>query len=574
MLRKILFLSIIVVSKVSFGQFSYEYDTLSFDHRMLGIVDSVDARSGLLPTTFDGGTSLLNAQGFSFQRLNADFGGLRFNTHRAPHKMKFSALPFIGFGYSFGGQGSQFVRANYVQSFSDSLTVNIDYAANIGTGFLRSSNFRSSRVVADLEWKAKRYTLQFEGMYFSDSLSHNGGIITDTLIETFGLEFTPVRKSTASSKNQYGKIGVSNYFFFNEGTNRLGVVTRHVYDIKYRAYHEFDTLTGIYNEVNIDPQTTYDRVNLARIQNSGGLFFANRAKYIDFTVGHTYWKNLNLGNDFDTTEIDVASRVRWDVGPIQLHNYLRQNIYGRFGEFSEEARLSFDRSKWTINGNLGINRVAPEPFKRSYFANNYSYKLADVKLEDRLNAGGSIFYRIQGDSIKVGAYMNSLVVRNAYLFQDSLWNPSGSMDALQFGLLGKFQVGKFHFHPHVIYSIEPNGYVPQFQGYARMYFKSRLFKAKKLLFMVGLDGSYASSFQPRSFVPSIGAYTWGDTSVFPSKGMANAHFFTTIEISTFRFFVRYENIGYFWNDRTILEYDGYPISAQRIRLGLTWSFFN
>lgn len=170
--------------------------------------------------------------------------------------------------------------------------------------------------------------------------------------------------------------------------------------------------------------------------------------------------------------------------------------------------------------------------------------------------------------------MNSLVVRNAYLFEDSLWNPSGSIDALQFGLIGKFQFGKFHIHPHVIYSIEPNGYIPQFQGYARMYFKSRIFKAKKLLFMIGVDGSYVSSFQPRSFVPSTGAYTWGNTSVFPSEGMANAHFFTTIEISTFRFFVRYENIGYFWNDKTILEYDGYPISAQRIRLGLTWSFFN
>lgn len=575
MLKNYLFVLIALLSGNSFGQFSYEYDSLSINNRMLGTVDSVDANSGLLPTTFDGGTVLLNAQGFSLSRINNDFGGSRFNTYSTPNKLKFSALPFIGFGYSFGAQGTQFVRAEYVQAFTDSLILNVNYAANIGTGYLRNANFRSSNVKLNLEWKAKRYTLQLEGAYFSDSLSHNGGISDSTIIETFGLEFTPVFKANATSKNQYGKIALGNYFFFNkEGVNRLGLVTRHIYDIRYRAYHEFsDTLPVIYNEINIDSLETYDRVNLGRIQNSGGLFFARENKYVDFSIGHTYWNNLNLGNDFDTTEIDFSSQLRWNFGPIQLRNSFRQNIFGRFGALSEEASLHYDLARWIVGTKLGVYRTAPEPFKRSYFSNHYAYGLSEINLEDRLSVGGNVHYRIQGDSVSIGAYINSLAIRNAYLFEDSVWNPSGSLNALQLGLTGQFQIGKFHFHPHAIYSLEPNKYLPQIQAYARVYFKSRVFKAKKLLLLIGVDGSYISDYQPRSFVPSMGTYAWQNLPAL-SKGMANAHFFTTIEISTFRFFVRYENIGYFWNDKTMLEYNRYPIAGQRVRLGLTWSFFN
>lgn len=139
---------LIVLFLLSFAtraQMTFDYDTLSFNERMLGSVDSSDVKSGILPSTFDGGLELLSQQGFSLNRLNNDFGGVRFNQDPDVQKMRFSALPFIGFAYSFGGQGTQFVRANYIQAFTDSLLLNVDYKANVGNGFLRQSAFISSR---------------------------------------------------------------------------------------------------------------------------------------------------------------------------------------------------------------------------------------------------------------------------------------------------------------------------------------------------------------------------------------------------------------------------------------------
>jgi len=574
MAKQFLIIIFIVTWTASFGQYTYQYDTLSFDNRMLGNVDSVDVNSGILPTTFDGGTGLLHPDGFSIARLNNDFGGYRFNTTVPNRRMKFSGLPFIGFSYSFGGQGTQFVRAEYVQSFTDSLVLNVDYAGNIGTGFLRNSTFRSNRVNLDLEWKSRWYTMQLEGNYFTDSLDHNGGIIQEEedVISQFGLEFVSVNKSNATSKNVYGNVALKNYFHFNvNSVNRIGVVTKHQYDIRYRAYHEEDTLSGIYDMINYG-DSTYDRVNLARIQNYAGVFFAGKNKYVDFKLGHTYWSNLNLGNDFDTTEIDLSSELRWDFGAITLRNSLKQNIIGGFGALDEEASVSYRANKWNIAGNLSLKRLAPLPYQRSYYGNNYSFKLNEINLEDRLQFGGRFSYEFKKDSLLVGAFAQSLNIRNAYIFEDTMWNQTGSLDALQVGAFGTFTFGKFNVHPRVVYSINANSYLPQLQANMRAYFKTRIFKAKKLLLLIGVDGAYVSEFQPRSFVPSVGAYTWSPGST--TEGMVNAHFFTSIEISTFRFFVRYENIGYFWNEKTLQEYVGYPISAQRIRMGLAWSFFN
>jgi hypothetical protein len=54
----------------------------------------------------------------------------------------------------------------------------------------------------------------------------------------------------------------------------------------------------------------------------------------------------------------------------------------------------------------------------------------------------------------------------------------------------------------------------------------------------------------------------------------NLHVFGGFQIDQFRFFVRFENIGYFWNDNSIELLDAYPITGGQLRVGLTWDFFN
>ena len=55
MFNRFVIVLILTISHFAYGQYPYEYDTLSINHRMFGKVDSTDVLSGILPSTFDGG---------------------------------------------------------------------------------------------------------------------------------------------------------------------------------------------------------------------------------------------------------------------------------------------------------------------------------------------------------------------------------------------------------------------------------------------------------------------------------------------------------------------------------------
>jgi len=77
-LKLLVSLIVIVLGSFSFGQMMHEYDTLRLGDQMLGSTDSIDFNTGDLPTTFDGGRSILSPDGLSLNRLVSDYTGFRF----------------------------------------------------------------------------------------------------------------------------------------------------------------------------------------------------------------------------------------------------------------------------------------------------------------------------------------------------------------------------------------------------------------------------------------------------------------------------------------------------------------
>jgi hypothetical protein len=58
------------------------------------------------------------------------------------------------------------------------------------------------------------------------------------------------------------------------------------------------------------------------------------------------------------------------------------------------------------------------------------------------------------------------------------------------------------------------------------------------------------------------------------SGYLDLAVFGGFELNAFKFFVRAENLGYFWNNRMLKVVSGYPIPPLQIRLGITWDFWN
>ncbi len=557
----------------SFGQMTVEYDTLRLGKNILGITDSLDYNSGDIPTTFDGGRSILSEKGLSLVQFSKDYRRFRFQPNKSWRKMQFSALPYIGFAYTFGGNGTQFLSANYVQAFNDSLLFNMQYQRIAGVGFIRNSSFTSNNLRFQVEWKTNYYSMQLRGAYISDTLQHSGGL--DSLDVALGLEFASVKKQDAASKSQLGLVELTNYFNFNpKSAITIGLVTKHTYEISERRYHESGVLTAIYMPIYIDPILTSDRFTHASISNESGLFFSKYDAYIDGRLSHKYWRVGNLGNTYDTTEIDLNSSMRWKKNGFNFSNKFHFNILGGYNAIANNFGVEYDVSKWRFGGTLDFENLAPTVIKRSYFSNAFTYNQSEIKLQQMLHVNTSLTYKVNNDSTIIKASASFLQLNNTYLFNDSTWYRSDlSISAVQLQLKAKMSFGKFHVQPKFIYTAQTQNYIPSIQGYLRFYRKSTVFKAKKLVLVLGVDASFISSFNHRIYTPAMDAFTWYKTPGV-TNSMVNLHAFTAIEISTFRFYIRFDNIGAFWNNPINEEVANYPLSGSRLRVGITWDFFN
>ena len=69
------------------------------------------------------------------------------------------------------------------------------------------------------------------------------------------------------------------------------------------------------------------------------------------------------------------------------------------------------------------------------------------------------------------------------------------------------------------------------------------------------------------------SYDWSSTTSSNSEGI-NTSAFISLGISEFRFFFRYENFSYLWSDKKGEVIENYTLPEARMRIGITWDFFN
>jgi hypothetical protein len=168
-------------------------------------------------------------------------------------------------------------------------------------------------------------------------------------------------------------------------------------------------------------------------------------------------------------------------------------------------------------------------------------------------------------------------LKNNYWFINSLWRNDTltNLAAVQFNLRAAYRIKNWYLQPSYSYAFNSStvNFIPNHQINLRTFMKGGLFKAKKLQAYIGVDASYASQFSAIQFNSLSGTYEfWNSQDI--NKGYANLHFFTGFQIDEFKFYVRFENIGYFWNQHSMPVLRNYPIPGTQFRLGLTWDFFN
>lgn len=557
------------------AQLQSRFDTLTLNTRMNSLLDSIDVSGSLLPTTFDGGVTVLSPAGLTAGTLFRQYTQPVFSSRTDFRRMAFSALPYLGFSYTFGGQGSQFLKARYVQAFRDSTILNIVYDRKSGNGLLRNSAFVGNDLRVQLQHKGRVYSTKLIGSYVSNDVAHSGGLTTDTLIGVYDLEFLPVYRTNAHSKSKLGYADWYNYIdVLKDSSRALGPLIHHRYAIENRVYTEAGTLTDLYSSIYIDSTNTRDQWNLASLANGAGLYYAGKHLFADLSGDYVYWKYQNLGVHYDSVEVDLRSNIRWESRRWLLSNQVKANLLGRYGEFFDRLQANYSHRNVTAGlwGEYALE--APDNWQRRYLANSVFYAMTTPSVQQWFRVRGNFNIRLMQGKLSLGATADMAQISKVYVFNGQEWtNDSVQTTLFTGGVTAALDTRIFHVHTRMLFGQDSKGYLPAAQLYARIFVKGKLFKAKKLEAMAGIDGSYISSYRTRAYLPVMDTYDWfSSTSTF--QPVANLHAFVSLGISEFRFFVRYENFGALWWDPKNQEVENYPMATGRLRIGLTWDFFN
>ena len=554
-----------------------ELDTIKLGEHVGGEIDSVDLKFTYHSSTFPGG-----GKGRIENTLPVNFffqhsGAVYYRNQQDWKKMRFSALPHVGFGYVFGTQGTQYVTTNYQQAFGSKILLNVDYDALRNNGYLRNSISNQHLIQMQLQRQADFYSFKLKAQYTRRDIQQSGGITSDSLIENFGLAFVPVAKTSAQSNYRGTKIELEHYFDFlvNDSLRDFGLFIENKLKILNHRYTETsDTLQSLYAQTNYDTLTTRDQDQLSEAINQAGLFFSTSKLIAKAGFETNYWRYANLGNAHDTLEVNLDGQINIHFTKFDLRNHSNLNLIGAQREWFSNSQVDFSIAKFDVVGKAAFSSLLPEQFQRYYFANNVNTAIGAPQMQYRSNISINAAYQFNSRH-SLGAEVAAINVKNNYFFDTASWRNDiqPNLDYLQVGvnvktgykilcvnLRGMYQIGK---------------YVPTTLVQTRVSIKGRLFKGRKLLGQLGVEGSYHSGYDVLAYLPLLDAYQFpssGGTTISPEA--FNLHAFGAFEITQFRFFLRVENIGYIWNDQTSYQAIGYPIPAMNIRLGITWDFFN
>ena len=571
-----LFLFLIIIPFSLIGQYNLftEKDSIKISHRTGGDdIDSLDmSYSNPISTFSGGGLNTLNSivsPKFIFEKI----GLQNFRNSASTKQTVFSGLPHLGFSYSFGSKGTQFLHFDYQHALTKKTLLNLNYQRNSSNGFLRNSKYSDNTFSIQLRKNNKFYSYYLESNYSSKMIGLNGGVSSYDNIESQGLEFLPINSSYAKNNIKIASVKLNNYFnLINDSINAIGIVTKHQYELTSREFTDEKLLKNW----NIDSVKTRDQYRFASIKTSSGVYLKSKKTYFDFLIQQRYWDYQNLGIHHDTSEINLTSSLKIDIKRLEIKNDAVFNLIGAGGEWSNKSLISADYNKINIFASLQLEQKWPDAFQRFYFSNNYSYKLVDFHLQSRANSLISASYKLNKFNFLQISYSNS-ILHNNYFFIDSVWR-NDTLNLISINSIsvnGNVKFGFFNIQPNISFNLPSSNflYIPKTTINARLFVKKKVFKAKKMEGVYGVDFAWISSYNLMYYNNSIDVFTLrGSKSVFHS--MTNLSAFLGFSIGEFRFFTRMENIGYFWNDKSNEVLVGFPIQKNFIRLGLTWDFFN
>lgn len=556
--------------------FSQQMDTIRFGYRTGGKIDSLDFTNASQLSVFSGGGLNIYNNYLGVDNIYTMNGFMNFISPSSYSKLKFSALPHLGFSYSFGSGGVQFVHFDFQQKVNKTL-VNLDFNRSSSNGFMRNSAFLKNDFKLRLRRDGKYLDVKIDAFYNNKDIGLSGGVTNDTFIDLQGLEFLPVLYDNAKSLLKLSEFELTN--LFHRESDSLGICKS---KLGIQTIHRFNSVSRVFtNDVklfdyNYDSTNTNDQYRYASVLNGAGLYFKSKQLFLNVLMNHKYWDYQNLSRHSDTSEINITSDFHFQSKNFELSNKFNYNFVGAGNEHNNVSNLRVTLSKLRLNFGVDYSQMWPLVVQRKYYSNSYDLKLQGFQLQTKTKFvfGGDLALK---NNQVLKFKLVSATLKNNYFFIDSIWrNDTLNLLNLQtFNIGGSFHYKHLYVNPDVNFNIVSNNLnlMPSFAFNNRLFLKGKLFKAKKMEAILGVDVAFLSSYKTLNYNPVMDLFYF-------NKGGQKFNDYTTLsvffgfEISEFKFYARLENISYSLVDKKNQSVIGYPVQPNFVRLGIVWDFFN
>ncbi len=543
---------------------------------------SVGELIGFLIEPFD--QSFIQSSSSEFylgRRYLSPGGSIVHGVAEGSQKQLVSALPHIGFGYMFGTQGAQYLSLEYNQVFQGNWVMNAYLKKSTLEGFFRNTAFSRSTSGFSLSRNTDKFGLSFKGNMGKLQREWSGGVIDETLLDEFAPLFIPVRKASCNSELNEFNVSASSYFRIAQLKNTsIGYTTESkVYGLN-RLFSEQDTLYGLYATNYFDTLSSQDQYHHSTVDHISALYLKN--DQISYHIGAkgAYWNYRNMGMYRDTVEIDIEQKFQLRKKKLQFSHFSALNLFGAWNGWNLKHQLTYGRGPFIFSVKNNTGKRIPLVFQRFYSSNNTYYSNLSLDLEGYMEQELGISYSQK--NLKSALRYTYALNRGVYYFDPILenWTSTSSLSnnqvhqldiSLRYGSKKVNVIQKYTYS----FATELQGIIPAHHLRGSLDYKLGLFKDKILQLVIGLNYSLSSKTLVIPVRENMGVYDFLsiDQTNF-QKGMLNLGAYTAIEIETFRFFFKINNLGYLWNDLRWNYMEQIYLPELTLRAGITWNFWN
>ncbi len=559
---------------------STSQDTLTYENRVLTHkLDSVAlVQSGYL-TLQPGGN--FNSLGGIYQ--NDFLNGFSLFRQHVPRfsnlKQAYAGLPHLGFYYAFGARGLQNIHLDFQQTIAKKFGINLAFDGmmlNDNAGFLRNNSYRNSVVRLLMNYQGERYEgLYYMNYYFGNRKSSNG-VATDSLLNEFPMQLIPVKNQSAFAKFNNVEAGTQHLIpFTKDSLVKHGFVYQNELKVQNRKYTELQADILNYDTIYKDSASTYDHYQWQRMRNEGGYYLKSQRLKIAAKAFHQYWKYKNQGINLDTTEVGVNANLLFTWSKFELKSDFEFTFLGAIGEMYSKSQLRWNDEKFNIVAHLNFENNYPSVFMRKYSGNNVQWYVSNPQLQQTIKIGGKFDWKFKIPFQISGEWAN---LSNTYwLIDNQLRNDTlKNVSLTNISISTRLNAGNFHFDPYIALNLTSQNirFVPLLDSRLNIYWNKKLFSTKKFDFILGATARFQTKYDMISYNNLVDLYQFSNATSPAHQPIVRVDIYTGFQIDNFRFFVRYENLDYFWNNRQNFTIQNYPIAPGAIRIGLTWDFFN